>query len=104
MPNAVINEPSVLSRASVVFSVLLIGSSSTLPHVPVAGSTRFGALPAAMRRPSGLPRMAVPSMNRALVKTEATVVSSLTTTSSGGSVPSTDISARASLAPPLVVR
>ena len=48
--------------------------------------------------------MAVPSMNRALVKTEATVVSSLTVTRDGGSVPSTDIRARASAsAPPPVV-
>ena len=102
--NAVISAPSVLSRASVVFSVLLIGSSSTLPQVPVTGSTRFGALPAAIRRPNALPLMAVPLMKRALVNTEATVVSSLTTTFSGGSVPSTDISASASLEPPRVVR
>ena len=65
---AAISEPSVSRFASVVVWVLLSGSTITLPHPPVVGSTRFGTLPAAMRSPSGLPEIASPSMNRAAVK------------------------------------
>jgi hypothetical protein len=77
----------------VVVIELLSGSSSTLPHLPVVGSTRFGALPAAMRSPSGFPEIASPLMNCAAVNTDATVVSSFTVMRCGGVDPSTDISA-----------
>ena len=77
------SEPSVSKFAIVVVMELLSGSSSTLPHLPVTGSTRFGAFPAAIRSPSGLPEIASPLMNRAAVNAEATVVSSLMTTFSG---------------------
>ena len=45
---AEMSEPSVSRFASVVVLELLSGSSSTLPHPPVTGSTRFGAFPAAI--------------------------------------------------------
>ena len=98
--NAVMSEPSVSRVARVVVWVLLMGSNSTLPHLPVAGSTRFGALPAAIFSPSGLPEIASPLMKRAEVKAEATVVSSLTTTLAGGLFPNTVSSASAGLSPP----
>ena len=96
---AVMSEPSVFRFASVVVWVLLSGSRSTLPHLPVAGSTRFGAFPAAIRSPSGFPEIDSPLMNRAAVNAEATVVSSLTVTFFGNVVPSSVISAMASLGP-----
>ena len=74
------SEASVFRFASVVFWVMLSGSRSTLPHLPVAGSTRFGTFPAAIRSPSGFPEIDSPLMNRAAVNAEATVVSSLTVT------------------------
>ena len=104
------SEPSVFRFASVVVCVLLSGSSSTLPHPPVTGSTRFGAFPAAIRSPSGLPEIDSPSMNRAAVNAEATVVSSLITTFSGGLLPSTNnrtiagLSALPFTTPPLETR
>jgi len=97
--NAVISEPSVSRLASVVVCVLLSGSRSTLPHPPVTGSTRFGTLPAAIFNPSGLPEIASPLMNLALVNADATVVSSLTVTRAGGSPPSTARNASAGLSP-----
>jgi hypothetical protein len=102
--NAVIRFPRVFSLASVDVWELLSGSSSTLPQVPVDGSTRFGTLPAAIRRPTSLPLIAVPLMNRALVKTDATVVSSLTTAPDGAFSPRTDSKATAFPGPDLVVR
>jgi len=42
------SEPSVSNFANVVVIELLSGSRSTLPHSPVAGSTKFGAFPAAI--------------------------------------------------------
>ena len=82
--NAVMSEPSVSRVASVVVWVLLMGSRSTLPHPPVAGSTRFGTFPAAILVRADYRRSTSPLMNRAVVKAEATVVSSLTTTLGGG--------------------
>jgi hypothetical protein len=64
---AVMSDPRVFSVASVAVCVLLSGSSSTLPQPPVAGSTRFGTFPAAIRSPSGLPEMAPPWRNCAQV-------------------------------------
>ena len=93
------SEPSVSKFAIVVVIELLIGSSSTLPHPPVTGSTRFGTFPAAIRSPSGLPEIDSPLMNRAAVNAEATVVSSLTVTVLGSVVPSSAIRATASLGP-----
>src|SRR5271154_1058192 len=110
---AVMSEPRVFKFARVVVWVLLIGSRTTLPQVPVAGSTRFGTLPAAIRSPSGFPEIDPPLMNWAAVNAEATVVSSLTVTILGSEVPSSAISATASLAllfaaafgvPPLAIR
>ena len=54
------SEPSVSKLAIVVVIELLSGSSSTLPQVPVTGSTRFGVFPAAMCRLSGFPEMVAP--------------------------------------------
>src|SRR5277367_4058215 len=71
--DAVISEPSVSRFAIVVVIELLSGSSSTLPHPPVAGSTRLRTFPAAILRPSGFPEIDSPLMNRALVKADATV-------------------------------
>ena len=108
---AAMSEPSVSSVASVAVWVLLSGSRSTLPHLPVTGSTKLGTFPAAIRSPSGFPEIASPLMNRAAVKAEATVVSSLTVTFAGDEVPSSAISAMASLlfaavfsVPPLATR
>src|SRR5271154_6275667 len=64
---AVMSEPSVSRLAIVVVIELLSGSSNTLPHLPVAGSTRFGELPAAIRNPRGLPEVDSPLMNLASV-------------------------------------
>ena len=86
---AAMSEPRVSRFASAVVWVLLSGSNSTLPHPPVDRSTKFGTFPAAIRSPSGFPEMDCPLMNLAAVKAEATVVSSLTTTFSGGFSPST---------------
>src|SRR5215469_3235192 len=96
---AAISDPSVFSFAKVVFWVMLIGSSSTGPHAPVAGSTRLGTLPAAIRNPSGLPASVSPLRNRAFVNAEATVVSSLITTLLGGLLPKMASSAIAGLSP-----
>ena len=100
---AVMSEPSVFRFASVVVWVLLSGSRSTLPHPPVAGSTRFGTFPAAIRSPSGLPEIDSPLMNRAAVNAEATVVSSFMTTLAGNLPPSTVNSTMAGLSPPALV-
>jgi hypothetical protein len=70
------------------------------PYPPVSTSTKFGTLPAAMRSPSALPLMAVPSRNCALVQTDATVVNSLIVTLAGGLLPITEMSAMAGLSPP----
>jgi hypothetical protein len=91
------SEPSVSNFANVVVIELLSGSRSTLPHPPVAGSTKFGAFPAAIRNPSGLPDSASPLRKRALVNAEATVVSSLMTTLLGGLLPRTVNNAMAGL-------
>src|SRR5271165_4548872 len=93
------SEPIVSKLAIVVVMELLIGSISTLPHVPVTGSTRLGTFPAAIFNPSGLPEMPSPLMNRALVNADATVVSSLIVTLAGGLLPRTDNSAMAGLSP-----
>jgi hypothetical protein len=90
--------------ASVVVCELFKGSSSTLPHVPVAGSTRFGTLPAAIRSPTSLPLIAVPLRKRAFVKADTTVVSSLTTTVPESFSPSTERSAVSPPGPDFVVR
>ena len=50
-----------------------------------------------MRNPSGLPEIASPLMNRALVNADATVVSSLIVTLAGGLLPTTNSSAMAGL-------
>jgi hypothetical protein len=94
---AEMSEPSVFKFASVVVWVLLSGSRITLPQAPVPGSTRFGTFPAAIRSPSGFPEIASPLMNRAAVNVEATLVSSLTVTVFGNSVPNTAIRAMVSL-------
>src|ERR1700756_2162849 len=94
---AATSEPRVFRVASVAVWVLLIGSNSTLPHSPVAGSTRLGTFPAAIRNPSGCPEMDSPLMNRAAVNADATVVSSFTVTYLGGVEPSSASSAIASL-------
>ena len=96
---ALTSEPSVSRFASVVVWVLLIGSNKTLPHPPVAGSTRFGTFPAAIRSPRGLPEMDSPSMNRAAVNADATVVSSLIVAVFGNSTPKTVNSTRELFAP-----
>ena len=89
-----------MSRFAIVVVIeLLSGSSSTLPHPPVERSTKFGTLPAAIRKPSGFPDIASPLMNRAAVNAEATVVISLTTALLGGLLPSTAMSARAGFSP-----
>src|SRR5262245_66389479 len=62
------SEPRVFRFASVVVWVLLSGSRSTLPQPPVVGSTRFGALPAAIRRPRGCPEIASARWKRAAVE------------------------------------
>src|SRR5262245_32722751 len=62
---AAISDARVFSLAKVVFWVMLMGSRITLPQPPVAGSTRLGALPAAIRKPSGLPEIDSPLMKRA---------------------------------------
>src|SRR5277367_6178901 len=69
---AEMSEPSVFKFASVVVWVLFSGSKSTLPQPPVAGSTRLGAFPAAIRSPSGFPEFESPLMNCAPVNAEAT--------------------------------
>jgi hypothetical protein len=97
---ALISEPSVSKVASVVVWKLLSGSTITLPHPPVAGSTRFGTFPAAIRSPSAFPEIESPLMNCAAVNAEATVVSSLITTLAGGVPPSTARRAIAGLFPP----
>src|SRR5271165_4759933 len=97
--DAVISEPSVSRLAIVMVIELLSGSISTLPHLPVAGSTRLGTFPAAILRPSGFPEIAVPLMNCALVNADATVVSSLIVTLAGGLLPSTSNSAIDELSP-----
>src|SRR5262249_10722813 len=61
--------------------------------------TKFGTLPAAMRRPSGCPLIDVPSRNCACVHTEAMVVISLTVTLAGGVATTTAKSAIAGLSP-----
>jgi hypothetical protein len=91
------SEPSVSSVANVVVVELLSGSRSTLPHPPVAGSTKFGAFPAAIRSPSGFPKIASPLMKRAEVNVDATVVSSLITILAGGWLPKTVSNAMAVL-------
>ena len=91
-------EPSVFKFASVVVWVLLIGSRITLPHPPVSRSTKFGTFPAAIRSPRGFPEIDSPSMNRAAVKAEATVVSSLTMTLLGYSPPTASSGRRHRLA------
>lgn len=93
------SDPRVFRFASVVVWVLLSGSRSTLPHPSVAGSTRFGTFPAAIRSPSAFPEIDSPLMNRAAVKAEAAVVSSLTVTVFGTEVPSNVISAMPGLSP-----
>ena len=93
-------EPRVFKFASVVFCVMLIGSKSTFPQVPVTGSTRLGTFPAAIRSPNGLPEMDSPLMKRAAVNAEATVVSSLITTFGGGALLSTSNIAVAAFSPP----
>jgi len=45
---AAMSDASVFREERVAVCGLLMGSSKTLPHLPVAGSTRLGALPAAM--------------------------------------------------------
>src|SRR5271157_2084840 len=101
--DAVMSEPSVSKLAIVVVIELLRGSSSTLPHLPVAGSTRLGTFPAAILRPSGFPEIAVPLMNRALVNADATVVSSLMVTLAGGLLPTTANSAMTGLSLPALL-
>src|SRR5262249_49428996 len=96
---ALMSEPSVSNFANVVVIELLSGSRSTLPHSPVAGSTKFGAFPAAIRNPSGFHEIASPLMKRAEVDVDATVVSSLMTTLAGGVLPSTVSNAMAGLSP-----
>src|SRR5215472_9944010 len=71
--NALMREPSVFRFVSAVVHVLLPGSTMTLPHPPVSGSTRLGEFPAAIRSPSRFPEIASPLMNRAAVNVEATV-------------------------------
>src|SRR6266536_3562506 len=73
----------------VVVWVRLIGSRITFPHLPVAGSTRFGTFPAAIRSPRGFPEIDSPLMNRAAANVEATVVNSLTVTAFGKRFPTT---------------
>ena len=91
--------PSVSNFANVVVIELLSGSRSTLPHSPVAGSTKFGAFPAAIRSPSGFPEIPSPLMKRAEVNADATVVSSLITIFAGGVLPNTVSNAMAGLSP-----
>src|SRR5215469_14131703 len=78
------------------FSGLWIAS----PHPPVERLTKFGTLPAAMRRPSPGPLSVAPTRNCAFVQTDATVVISLMTTWAGGLPPRTVNNAIAGLLPP----
>src|SRR5271169_837812 len=88
---------SVLKFAIVGVWVLFRASWIMPPYPPVARSTKLATLPAAMRRPSAFPLIAVPSRNWAWVQTDATVVISLIVTLAGGVLPSTVISAIAGL-------
>ncbi len=89
----------VLKFESVVLRVMLSPSTMTDPQLPLCRFTRFGTFIAAIRSPSGFPEIDSPLMNRAAVNAEATVVSSLTVTDFGNSVPKTASSAMASLGP-----
>lgn len=100
---AAMSEPSVLSVASDVVWVLLIGFRITLPQPAVAGSIRFGTFPAAIRSPSGLPEIDYALMKRAAVNAEATEVSSLTVTVAGALAPSTVISTITGSSPPTLL-
>ncbi len=99
MTQAESNRPSVFSLARVVVCGPFSGSTMTEPRPPVSRFTRFGTLPAAIRRPMALPDNAVPSRNCAAVHAEATVVSSLIVTRAGGAVPNVAISVAAGFGP-----
>ena len=71
----------------------------TDPRPPVSRLTRFGTFPAAIRSPSASPLNAVPFRNCAPVHAEATVVSSLIVTRSGGLVPNVAIKVIAGFGP-----
>jgi len=91
---------SVAKFAMVGVWPLLSGLWIASPHPPVERSTKLGALPAAMRRPSAGPLSVAPTRNCAFVQTDATVVISLRTTWAGGLLPKTANSAIAGLSPP----